>query len=844
MPRTKTTKETPVRWIKRGLWAVLALGLLLAVAAGIYVQRSLPLLDGQLRLSVLKGPVEVKRDASDVTHVLAQSPLDAMRAIGYVHAQERGWQLDFNRRIMRGELSALLGPATLETDKLMRTLGIRQSAQAQWERLPAPAKAQLEAYAQGINAFYTEGSQALSPEFQILQVNPRDAARAGQYWDVLDSMGWSVMMALDLGGNWGTEFARLSMLQVLDTAALWQALPPYPGEPPAGSADLATLYRDLGVYKPAQKTAAAPLSSSGHSPADRLRQRLAQDVVAWTQEVGNVDGKGSNNWVVGGSRSATGKPWLANDPHLGLSAPAIWYFARLQAPAADGQPALDVIGATLPGLPSVVLGRTDKVAWGFTNTGPDVQDLYLEQINPANPAQYRVPAPEGQTTWADFATRSETIRVKGQPDVNHVVRSTRHGPVLSDAQAAHGEVLDTAKYVLAVRWTALDADNSNVLAGVLSNQARSVGDLIEAYRHFHSPMQNVVMADVSGRIAYKAAGKVPVRAANNTIRGVAPSLGWDARYDWTGWLPYEDTPQDDGARGWIATANQRVHAADYPHFITQDWAPPWRQQRIEQLLEKTAKHDFASMQAIHGDQQSDATVLLLPYLQKTQSGHPLATAALAQLQGFDGHMHADSAAPLIYSAWVDAFTRGVIGGRVGQERFEKLYGKRLFRAGVEGILARDDVAWCGQGGCTKASGEALTRALEKLQAAYGADVAKWRWGDAHPAISIHRPFSNVAPLAKLFEVRVPTGGDPFTVNVGQYHLDKADAPYANRHAASLRALYDLSDLENSRFIYQTGQSGHVFSGRYRDMSGEWAAVQYRALKMKPDSWRNTLTLAP
>jgi penicillin amidase len=357
-------------------------------------------------------------------------------------------------------------------------------------------------------------------------------------------------------------------------------------------------------------------------------------------------------------------------------------------------------------------------------------------------------------------------------------------------------------------------------------------------------MQNVVMADVSGRIAYKAAGKVPVRAANNDIRGVAPSPGWEARYDWVGWLPYEDTPQDDGAKGWIATANQRIHAANYPHFITQDWSPPWRQQRIEHLLEKTPKHDFASMRAIHGDQQSDATLLLLPYLQKTTSGHPLAAAALAQLEGFDGNMRAESAAPLIFSVWVDEFTRGVIGERVGQARFEKLYGKRLFRSGIEGILARDDAAWCGQGGCAKASSDALSRALDKLRIAQGGDVAKWTWGAAHPAISIHRPFSNVAPLAKLFEVRVPTGGDPFTVNVGQYHLDKADAPYANRHAASLRALYDLSDLENSRFIYQTGQSGNVFSGRYRDMSPEWAAVQYRALKMKPDTWRSTLTLAP
>ena len=207
-------------------------------------------------------------------------------------------------------------------------------------------------------------------------------------------------------------------------------------------------------------------------------------------------------------------------------------------------------------------------------------------------------------------------------------------------------------------------------------------------------------------------------------------------------------------------------------------------------------------------------------------------------------MSADAAAPLVYSVWVDEFTRGVVGGRLGKERFEKLYGKRLFRNAVEGFLETDNAAWCGPGGCAKASTAALTRALDRLQAAHGADVSAWRWGDAHPAISIHRPFSNVGALAPLFEVRTPTGGDPFTLNVGQYHLDKADAPFANRHAASLRAVYDLADLDKSVFIYQTGQSGNVFSGRYRDMSDDWAAVQYRPLQMQPERWVSSLKLVP
>ncbi|MDR7095555.1 penicillin acylase family protein [Hydrogenophaga laconesensis] len=831
-----------MRWIKR-LFGLLTLLLALAAAlAAFYAWRSLPRTEGSLNVGGLSAPVKVHRDASDVTHILASTPRDAWMAMGYVHAQERGWQLEFNRRIMRGTLSEVLGPSTLETDKLMRTLGLRHAALRQLENLPAEARESLQAYSDGVNAFFAHTEQLLTPEFLLLGINPRDEAAAGRYWDPADSVAWSLMMALDLGGNWGNEFARLTALEAIDTKALWELFPPYPGEQPAATADLARLYRELGIYR--ARPAATSRAPEAAGVLASVREQIGQDLQRWADELGNIEGKGSNNWVVNGARSASGMPLLANDPHLGLSAPAIWYFARLQAPDVGGIKGMDVIGATLPGTPFVVLGRTQQVAWGFTNTGPDVQDLYLEQINPANPAQYRVPSTGEEPAWANFGLRMETIRVKGQPDVSHMVRSTRHGPVLSDAQARHGDVIDTRRFVLSLRWTALDADSRNVVASLESNRAQSVDDLLRALRDFHAPMQSVVMADRTGRIAYKAAGRVPVRAPDNDIRGVAPSPGWDPRYDWAGWLPYEETPQDDGARGWIATANQRIHAPDYPHFLTQDWAAPYRQERIEALLEKTPKHTLESFREIHADQYAAATMRLLPFLQKASSDHPLAAAALSALRDFKGDMRADAAAPLIYTAWVDTFTRRVIGERLGRERFEGMYGKRLFRNAVEGILERDDASWCGAPGCAAASGQALTDALNALQAVHGSDVSTWRWGDAHPAISIHRPLSNVKPLARLFEVRTPTGGDPFTVNVGQYHLDKADAPYANRHAASLRAVYDLANLDESRFIYQTGQSGNVFSGRYRDMSDAWMAVQYRVLTMKPAQWRSTLELRP
>ncbi len=833
-----------LRRLGLGLLAVLGLS---AAAVAVYVTRSFPTLDGELKAPGLQRPVSIERDRSDVTHIRAQTAHDAWFGIGYVHAQERGWQLEFNRRVMHGELSEVFGEATLETDKLMRTLGIVRAAQQQWDGLPADAQAALQAYSDGINAFYANTSQALPPEFHVLGVRP--GGSSGTAWTPVDSVGWLIMMALDLGGNWSNEFARLNAAQVLSTEQLWQLLPPYEGEAPASRVDFARLYAELGVYRPAAAPAPAAKTSAAIGLWDTL---VTAQIAPWADDfarnVGNVEGRGSNNWVVAGNHTTSGKPLLANDPHLSLSAPAIWYFARLQAPAerqADGAPGapLDAIGATLPGLPFVVLGRTAKVAWGYTNTGPDVQDLYLEQIDPADPKRYKTP--QG---WTEFETRSEVIKVKKAADVAITVRSTRHGPVISDAQPAHAKLLDLDRFVVALRWSALEADNRTALAGIRSNRAQSVDELIAAYADYHSPMQNVVMADVAGKVAYRAIGRVPVRATDNDIMGVAPAPGWDARYDWAGWLAYDQNPQaDDTAishRGWLATANQRIHGADYPHFITSDWEPAYRHQRIDALLAAQSKHDLASMQATHKDQLSLSTLTLLPYLRQSPVSHPLGAQAQALLKDFDGVMRADAAAPLIFSVWTDEFTRGVIGAKLGNERLLSMYGKRVLRPATEGMLQRDDKGWCGEAGCLAASGLALDRALARLQASYGDDPAKWQWGVAHPALSAHRPFSNVAALAPFFDVRVPTGGDRYTINLGHFHADQAKEPFANRHAPSLRALYDLADLEQSRFIYQTGQSGLVFSSRYGDMSADWASVAYRPLQMNPPAMVHRVQLQP
>jgi penicillin amidase len=821
-----------IRWSRWFLIAVLAFVLLALTGFGvfqIYLLRSMAPLSGAQPLKGLSSGVEIKRDVSDVTHIHAANPIDAWRAIGFVHAQERGWQLAFNRQVMHGELSEWLGPTTLETDKLMRTLGIVKAAQAQFDKLPVNAQKALEAYAEGVRAGYAS-EQWRAPEFLILGINP---AKSMKPWTAVDSVGWALMMALDLGGNWGNEFARLMAAQTLSTEDLWKLLPPYPGEARGTQVDIAALYQSLGVY-------AKPVSPQANALAS---QKM---LASTTLDVGVLEGKGSNNWVLPGSNTKSGLPLLANDPHLGLSAPAVWYFAGLHAPAgqfADGKPhgALDVVGATLPGLPFVVLGRTQSAAWGFTNTGPDVQDLYLEALE----GQHHYRTPSGQQA---FETRDEVIKVKGQGDVTLKVRSTRHGPVISDVQPAYAQFLNMDKYAIALRWSALDIDNQTIVAGMEANFARSVADLRQAFSHNHSPMQSVVMADTTGNVLFKAAGKVPVRSVAHDLQGMVPAPGWLPQYDWQAWIPYAQTPEVSQSeiekRGWHATANQKILPVGYSQFLTNDWTGPERFDRIAQLLSAGPKLDANNMKSIQADVHSLAADRLLPYLQTLASTHAKGPEALAQLKLFKGDMTRNSAGALIYSVWIDEVTRAILIPKLGETRFKALFGKRAFRPAIEGVLATQDTSWCGEAGCQVLMNKALDSALDKIVAMQGDKVSEWNWGRAHPALSAHKPFGNVKPLAAFFDVSGPSGGDAFTVNVGQYWTSSATVPFATRHAASMRAVYDLANLDESGFIYQTGQSGHPFSPRYQDMKDEWGQVKYRPLRMSTTGSTQTLQLRP
>ena len=793
-----------LKWL---LVAVLTLAVLAAVAGWVYSRAALPRTGGSWALPGLRAELRIERDADGVPTIRAGSLEDLAFGLGVVHAQDRLWQLETHRRIGSGRLAEALGPGALETDRFLRTLGVRRAAAAQWARLGEEPRRLLQAYARGLNAVIAQ-QRALPPEFLILGVKP-------EAWDPVDSLAWSIMMAWDLGGNWSSELLRLRLAMKLPQQRIDELLPPYPGERPLATADYPALYRSLGLDASLGQRAllAAPLSG--------------------------VEGLGSNNWVVAGSRSATGAPLLANDPHLKLSAPALWYLVRLEAPG------LKLAGATMPGLPMVVLGQNEHLAWGFTNTGPDVQDLYLERLHPEDPQRYQTP--DG---WARFEQVQEVIRVKGGDDVQLAVRISRHGPVISDAGSGEDVLGSRPKYVLAMRWTALDPDADNIMAGLAFGRARTVDEFVRASRGWAAPMQNMVVADRSGRIGFVAAGRVPVRGPQHDLKGLAPAPGWDARYDWQGWVPAEQTPREiDPSRGWIATANQRIHAPDYPHFLTSEWALPYRQQRIEQLLQAQPRHSLDSFAAMQADEVSLAVQGLLPWLQRARSSHPLAAAAQQQLQGFDGRMAADRAAPLIYWAWVRQLSKRVFADEVGEPFFERQLAGRSFRDALEPALAHG--TWCDDQrtpaveSCEQQNDAAFTAALDELQARHGSDVTAWQWGRAHQARSEHRPFSRVKLLARWFELREPVGGDTFTVNVSRVSL-RPDATtgelYLDDHGPSLRALYDVADPARSRVMHSTGQSGLPFSPHYRDFSARWRAVQFLPLWQAPAV--HTLVLQP
>ncbi|MBT8544061.1 penicillin acylase family protein [Polynucleobacter paneuropaeus] len=800
--------------------ALMILGATLAIAAFaivFYLLSAQSNVSGKRSFRGIDDKVLITFDEADIPHIKANNSADALFALGYLHATERSWQMEMNRRIASGRLSEILGGETVPIDRFLRTLGIKHAAERQFDRYPVEAKRLLQAYADGVNTGNAQLGWALPIEYFLTASKPG-------YWTPSDSLAWMLMMDLDLGGNWQREVQRFELSQYLSTKQIWEVMPPYDSGEQVTKMDFAKLYQDMGIYKQKQEE---QQSKTSISPTMKMAMEYFP---------GSKEGIGSNNWAIAGKHTDTGKPLLANDPHLGLSAPSVWYFAHLEAPG------LNVMGGTLPGIPAVILGRTDKLAWSFTNTNPDVQDLYIEQIDAKNPVMYR-----GPDKQLPFKVRQEIIDVKDSEPVRFLVKETRHGPVISDSFSKLKNIINTDKFAIALRWTALDEENQSV-AGLLElNRASSMDEFKKALRQNYAPMQNVVLADLDGNIAYQAAGMAPKRILNQGLYGVAPAPGWEKQYDWTGYVPFDQLPASTNPeQGWIATANQEIIASNNPNPLTADWDFPARYDRIVQLIKAKDIHNMESMKTMQADTLSLGNTPMLGLFKSIQSKHPLAAQVQLLTKDFDGDMKKDSVGALVFSAWADQLTRQLFG-RLG-DLFTQYYGPRSFRQSLLVQLRNPDSPWCDNSKtanvetCADAANIAFDKALDQLSNQFGNDPQNWTYGKAHIAISEHRPFSQVPFLAKFFDLEVPVPGDNYTINVGRLELIKSANPYETRQAPSLRAIYDLSNLEKSLFIYQTGQSGWVQSQRYRNMQALWANGQYLPLQMKPEKIDRQLEL--
>ena len=817
------------RLLRLIVWLI-AIPLLIAISvAFIYRQITLPKIDGALTIAGLLAPVDVVRDMEGIPHIYAASDDDAWFALGFAHAQDRLWQMELNRRTAAGRLSEVLGPGALDADRFLRTLGIYRNAEAIEAHLDEHTRRALARYAAGVNA-NLEGRRksprfALPPEFLLT------GAPFPEPWKPADSLGWTTMMAWDLSTNWSSELMRMRLSQRLTKQQIDELLPPYPGNPrvaadgtkidavsdaPLVTADYTALYRTL-------RGDGAALSE------------MAASLLALAPP-GYIEGKGSNNWVVSGARTVSGKPLLANDPHLALSAPSIWYMAHLSSPD------LNVIGATLPGIPFVVIGRNARIGWGLTNTGPDTQDLYIEELRDNN-GQTEARTPDG---WKSLTSRTEVIHVKGALDVTLEVRTSRHGPLISDVSRAATDAtrqVGNRKYAIAFQWTALRDDDKTMQAGFAIDRASDWTSFVAAVRDFHSPQQNLVYADVDGNIGFIAPGRVPVRKADNDLKGQAPAPGWDARYDWDGFVPFEDLPQRlNPPQGRIVTANHKVVPDDYGPYLTSEWAAPFRARRIEQLLDATPRHDVSSFAKIQGDVRSLVAVQLLPMLLKTPPSNDAAKEVIARLSTWDGTMSADRPEPLIFAAWMRELTRLVTRDELGSDLFADYWEQRtVFMINV--LSNRDGQSrWCDDvttpvvETCAQMQGRALDLALADLTRRIGPDHSsnrnQWRWDLLHVARSEHRPFARVSPLDRIFDLRVPVGGDSNTINVAGYTIRNDDEPFIDRHGPSLRQIIDFNDLEQSRFIQSTGQSGNRLSSLYSSFVKRWAAVESVPMRMR------------
>ncbi|MHA7135657.1 penicillin acylase family protein [Rossellomorea arthrocnemi] len=780
--REKKNKRLKVTLWTAGAIMFIMLGIL--IFANYYIDRSLPVTTGSVSLKGLSEDVEVIRDKDGVPHILAQNEKDLYMAQGYVQAQDRLFQMDLSRRQASGRLSEVVGEKAVDRDKFFRTFGLRRAAEVSFAAYPDEAKQLLEWYAGGVNAYMQEATDEgrLPIEFTLLGYKP-------EKWTPIDSLTIGKYMAFDLGGHWQGQAFRYWALENLPKDKAYDLFPSYPEDAP-------TILSDIGEVQ-----------------VD-MEQSFAGAVIP-------PEFNGSNNWVVSGEKTASGKPLLADDPHLSLGTPSIWYQMHLESPQ------VNVSGVIFAGIPGIILGHNEQIAWGVTNTGPDVQDLYVEKQNEEDPSLFLY-----DENWERATIIEEPIKVKDGNTIPYEVTITRHGPVISEF--AHQ---NESEKVLSMRWTALDP-SLELLAILNINKAKDWDEFEEALKDFHVPTQNFVFASEDGTIAYKANGKIPIRKKGN---GLLPVPGWDPDYEWEGFIPFEELPKVINPQsGFIATANNKVVSDEYPYHISHHWAQPYRYMRISEYLEAENDLTLSDMKDLQMDQMNLHAREMVPILiEDMESGSLTAEEkeAVELLKSWNYKDDKNFAAPLVFHQWMNEISTGLFKKEIPKDMIKLFEGRQsvvdeLIRKAHQG----EESKWfVDRGGYKTFITASFTQAIDELEEAYGSLMDEWEWGLYHKVYFEH-PLSGASSVLKRFlndRDPEPVGGSRVTVGAASYN----DSGTVN-HGASWRFVIDTENMNNGYHIVGPGQAGHYKSKWYQNQINAWKNGDYHQTSIsKPDGDR-------
>ncbi len=806
--------ERLFRWTFRIVTGVLLLGGIALTFAYWLASRSLPDYGATETVAGLSAPLEIVRNTHDVPHIFGESDADVFFGLGYAHAEDRLWQMTLLRRTAQGRLSEIFGNRTLGTDELMRRLGLYRAAVRSVAAQDEETLKMLQAYSAGVNArievVNREASGRGAPEFFLF--TPDIAP-----WQPADSIALVKLMALQLSGHAGFEVLRARASLVLPEERLRDLHPDVPGD---GKVVLAA---DL-----------FPALQDKVRPVDHAAERPRTRPFLWPVPEGDLAGA-SNAFAVAPDRAAAGGALLANDPHMALQAPTLWYLARLELTSGGA------IGGTVPGIPFILAGRTERLGWGLTSSYLDDQDVMIEEINPQNPGQYRTP--DG---WADFETGRSLITIKDAAPVTLTLRATVNGPVLTGRQFDLGTVTPRG-HVAALAWTALSTEDTSMRTGLELMRARNIEDGMAAARHFIAPSQNLMLADGS-RIAMQLMGRQPDRDPLHQSEGRIPAPGWVAVNRWKGLKPFEDNPvwiDPDG--GLLGNTNNKTTDALFPDHLSYVWGDSQRVQRMERLLQERDVHTRESLVEAQLDTVSTAARALLPLVGRdlwftgdaAEAGTPerRRQVALELLAAWNGEMSEHLPEPLIYAAWMRALQQRLIRDDLGPladeyPRMEPLFLERVFRD-VSGASAWCDVVQSTPAEtCPDVALQSLDDALQFLEETYGPRVEAWRWGDAHQSRSDHPILGDIPFLGTVVNIRQSTSGGDHTLQRGRTGGDLPD-PFLNVHAATYRGVYDFADPESSVFITSTGQSGHPLSRHYDDLGELWRRGEYIPMTLDP-----------